>query len=187
MLTVCRASAGSGKTHKLAGVYLTLLFAAPGTYRHILAVTFTNKATDEMKSRIVSELYLLASGRGSDYLEMLCKHYQINEEQLRKRAKTVLTDILHDYSSFNVSTIDSFFQQTMRAFTREIGLPGGYNIEMDQEAVLTEVIDNMIANLDGPDKRELLGWLVRFAEEKIEERFVMGFAPRYFDFESRTF
>ncbi|MDD4589346.1 MAG: UvrD-helicase domain-containing protein [Parabacteroides sp.] len=169
MLTVCKASAGSGKTHKLAGVYLVLLFSAPGAYRHILAVTFTNKATDEMKSRIICELYFLASGERSDYLEMLCNRYRMNEEQLRKRAKAILTDILHDYSSFNVSTIDSFFQQTMRAFTREIGLPGGYNIEMDQEAVLTEVIDNVIAHLDGPDKKELLGWLIRFAEEKIAE------------------
>jgi len=169
MLTICRASAGSGKTHKLAGEYLTLLFSAPGAYRHILAVTFTNKATDEMKSRIIGELYLLASGRKSDYLEMLCKHYRVKEEQLRRSAKSILIAILHDYSSFNVSTIDSFFQQTMRAFTREIGLPGGYEIEMDQESVLTEVIDSMIAHLDDPSKKELLGWLIRFAQGKIEE------------------
>ena len=69
MLTVYRASAGAGKTHKLTGEYLTLLFTGPGAFRRILAVTFTNKATDEMKTRIVDELYNLASGRKSDYVE----------------------------------------------------------------------------------------------------------------------
>ena len=67
MLTIYRASAGAGKTHKLTGEYLMLLFSQPGAYRRILAVTFTNKATDEMKTRIVQELYHLASGRASDY------------------------------------------------------------------------------------------------------------------------
>ena len=71
MLTVYRASAGAGKTHKLTGEYLTLLFTGPGAFRRILAVTFTNKATDEMKTRIVDELYNLASGRKSDYVELL--------------------------------------------------------------------------------------------------------------------
>ena len=71
MLTVYRASAGAGKTHKLTGEYLTLLFGGTGAYRRILAVTFTNKATDEMKSRIVEELYNLSSSRKSDYVESL--------------------------------------------------------------------------------------------------------------------
>ncbi len=75
MLTVYRASAGAGKTHKLTGEYLTLLFGGTGAYRRILAVTFTNKATDEMKSRIVEELYNLSSGRKSDYVESLRATY----------------------------------------------------------------------------------------------------------------
>ena len=73
MLTIYRASAGAGKTHTLTGEYLKLLFSAPGAYRRILAVTFTNKATEEMKSRIVTELYLLASGAPSDYVEALAQ------------------------------------------------------------------------------------------------------------------
>ena len=113
MLTVYRASAGAGKTHKLTGEYLTLLFAGSGAYRRILAVTFTNKATDEMKGRIVEELYNLSSGRKSDYVESLCSTYSLTEEQVRKQATEILIDILHDYSAFNISTIDRFFQQTM--------------------------------------------------------------------------
>lgn len=168
MLTVYRASAGAGKTHKLTGEYLTLLFTGPGAFRHILAVTFTNKATDEMKTRIVDELYNLASGRKSDYVELLQSTYSLTEAQVRKQAAKILIDILHDYSAFNISTIDRFFQQTMRAFTREIGLQGGYGIEMDQDLVLTTAIDNLLADLEKPESKDLLGWLLRFAEDKIE-------------------
>lgn len=168
MLTVYRASAGAGKTHKLTGEYLKLLFARPGAYRRILAVTFTNKATDEMKSRIIEELYHLSSGKPSDYVAPLASAYKLEEKQVRQQAREVLVAILHDYASFNISTIDRFFQQTMRAFTREIGLQGGYGIEMDQELVLTEAVDRMLAGLEKPENKELLGWLLRFAEEKIE-------------------
>lgn len=168
MLTVYRASAGAGKTHKLTGEYLTLLFASPGAYRRILAVTFTNKATDEMKNRIVEELYNLSSGQASDYVAALQNTYSLTEQQVRQQAGKILRDILHDYSAFNISTIDRFFQQTMRAFTREIGLQGGYGIEMDQQLVLTEAVDNLLGDLEKPESKDLLGWLLRFAEDKIE-------------------
>ncbi|MDH6534343.1 Dna2/Cas4 domain-containing protein [Parabacteroides sp. 52] len=168
MLTIYRASAGAGKTHQLTGDYLKLLFARSGAYRRILAVTFTNKATDEMKSRIIEELYRLACGQDSGHMAMLCDTYTLTEESLRQEARKVMVAILHDYSAFNISTIDRFFQHTMRAFTREIGLQGGYGIEMDQELVLTEAVDNMLAGLDKTENKVLLSWLLRFAEEKIE-------------------
>ncbi len=169
MLTIYRASAGAGKTHKLTGEYLMLLFSQPGAFRRILAVTFTNKATDEMKTRIVQELYHLAGGHKSDYLLQLSSFYSLTEKQVRELAKKILIAVLHDYSAFNISTIDHFFQQTMRAFTCEIGLQGGYGIEMDKNAVLSEAVDNMLANLGEKENKELLSWLLRFAEEKIEE------------------
>ena len=168
MLTIYRASAGAGKTHKLTGEYLLLLFSQPNAYRRILAVTFTNKATDEMKSRIVEELFNLASDRKSDYIASLSAVYQMDEPQIRQQARKILIAILHDYSAFNISTIDRFFQQTMRAFTREIGLQGGYGIEMDQELVLTEAVDRLLASLGNPENKDLLGWLLRFGEDKIE-------------------
>lgn len=169
MLTIYRASAGAGKTHRLTGEYLLLLFSQPGAYRRILAVTFTNKATDEMKGRIVEELFHLASGQPSDYVQLLVSSYQLTEDKVRRQARKILIAILHDYSAFNISTIDRFFQQTMRAFTREIGLQGGYGIEMDQERVLTEAIDRLLSDLDQPENKELLGWLLRFAEVKVED------------------
>ncbi|MDO4755456.1 MAG: UvrD-helicase domain-containing protein, partial [Parabacteroides sp.] len=75
MLTVYRASAGAGKTHRLTGDFLTLLFTSPGAFRRILAVTFTNKATEEMKKRIIEELHNLASGKDSDYIRELSNTY----------------------------------------------------------------------------------------------------------------
>lgn len=167
-LHVFKASAGSGKTHRLTAEYLCLLFSAPSAYRHILAVTFTNKATDEMKTRIIAELANLAMNRESDYTALLCQKYNLNEEQVRKQSRDVLISILHDYSAFSVSTIDKFFQQTMRAFTREIGLGGGYNVELDTDKVLGEAIDSMLYDLERTDNKLLLDWLIRFSEEKVE-------------------
>lgn len=167
-LHVYKASAGSGKTHRLTAEYLSLLFSSPYAYRHILAVTFTNKATDEMKTRIIDELAALASGKKSAYTDLLSAEYGLNKEQVIKEARDVLVRILHDYSSFSVSTIDKFFQQTMRAFTREIGLGGGYNVELDTEKVLGEAIDDMLYDLERSENKLLLDWLIRFSEEKIE-------------------
>lgn len=167
-LHVYKASAGSGKTHRLTAEYLCLLFSSPYAYRHILAVTFTNKATDEMKSRIIDELANLATGRKSDYIQLLSDEYGYNEQQVRKEAKDTLVRILHDYSAFSVSTIDKFFQQTMRAFTREIGLGGGYNVELDTDKVLGDAIESMLSDLERTDNKQLLDWLIRFSEEKIE-------------------
>mgnify|MGYP001254003141 CR=1 FL=1 len=167
-LHVYKASAGSGKTHRLTEEYLTLLFDSPMAYRHILAVTFTNKATDEMKTRIITELARLAKGESSPYVATLSKKLKMNEKQLQKDARDTLVRILHDYSAFSVSTIDRFFQQTMRAFTREIGLGGGYNVELDTDGVLTEAIDSMLYDLERRDNKMLLDWLIRFSEEKVE-------------------
>lgn len=167
-LHVIKASAGSGKTHRLTGEYLRLLFSKQNNYKHILAVTFTNKATDEMKSRIVEELHRLSSGSNSDYLSSLMEEFSLTESRVRTQAKTILETILHDYSAFSINTIDRFFQQTMRVFTRETGLSGGYNIEVDETPVLLEAIDLMLSELDKPENKILSGWLLMFMQDQIE-------------------
>ncbi len=168
-LLVIKASAGSGKTHRLTSEYLHLLFARPNNHRHILAVTFTNKATDEMKSRIVKELFRLASGGTSTFLNDLTQSFSLSEAQARGRARSILEAILHDYSAFSVSTIDRFFQQTLRAFTRESGLAGGYAVELDEESLLTEAVDLMLAELNLPENQTLSAWLLQFIQANIEE------------------
>jgi ATP-dependent helicase/nuclease subunit A len=170
MLNIYRASAGSGKTYRLTQDYIHLLFQPKErAHRHILAVTFTNKATDEMKTRILKELHALALGKKSDYRSGLVQKFRLSESAVDARAKHILTTILHDYSSFTISTIDKFFQQVIRSFARDIGVHGGYNLELDSSSTLEQSVDNMFMDLSKPENKQLLQWLTHFAEERIEQ------------------
>ena len=171
MLNIYRASAGSGKTYRLTQDYIHLLFdpQKERAHRRILAVTFTNKATDEMKSRILKELHLLSQGDKSEYRKGLMIKFRMNEEAVNQRAKHILTTILHDYSSFSISTIDRFFQQVIRSFARDIGVHGGYNLELDNSSTLEQSVDNLFLDLSKAENKQLLQWLTSYAEEKIEQ------------------
>lgn len=169
MLTVYKASAGSGKTFQLVVEYLKLLLKNPQNYRHILAVTFTNKATNEMKTRILETLNQLASGEESNYIAEIQKENHLTEEQIRKNAKLVLKNILHDYNRFSISTIDSFTQRTIKAFNRELGISPNFRLELNSEMILSEATDRMLAKID-KDKK-LLRWLQDFSKEKIEDSY----------------
>lgn len=164
-LTIYKASAGSGKTHTLTGEFLKILFCNPSKYKNILAVTFTNKATDEMKSRILKEIHLISLGKSSPYENELCELSKLNKEKLRTRAEKILNHLLHDYSRFSVTTIDSFFQKILRSFMREISLQSGYHIELDQTKVLNNATDLLIQDID--HDKQLRKWLSSFAESKI--------------------
>lgn len=166
-LTIYKASAGSGKTFAITREYIHLLFRDTENYKRILGVTFTNKATAEMKSRIIADLNRLARREKSDYSEGLISVYRLSPEELQERASLILSKILHDYSHFSILTIDSFFQRVIRAFAREIGYYQGFDIELDQDRILTEAVDQMIFDLDS--NPALKDWLVKFAEEKILE------------------
>jgi ATP-dependent helicase/nuclease subunit A len=161
MMKILKASAGSGKTYRLTRDYITLLLQNPDryAYRHILAVTFTNKATAEMKSRILSELSVLAkTPEQSDYYGSFVPSLYPGPDKLRDRASEILVNILHDYSAFAVSTIDSFFQQTLKAFSREIGYFASYQVELDRDSLIQEAVDRMLDSIT-EDDREMLSWL----------------------------
>ncbi len=166
-LTIYSASAGSGKTFKLAGIYLAYLFRSKYNYRKILAVTFTNKATAEMKNRILDQLNIIASGGKSEYLPDLIKETGKSEEVLRKESKDILFTILHDFSRFSVCTIDAFFQRVIRSFARETGLHSGFNIELDHSIILSSAVDEMIASAS--DDPELEGWLSSYVMANLDE------------------
>lgn len=142
MIQVYKASAGSGKTYTLAHLYIKLLLDSwerdTEAYRRILAVTFTNKATAEMKDRILK--YLYEDGRKD------------------ARVKQLLVSILHDYSSFSISTIDRFFQQALRAFSRELGRGASYQIELDRDSLIRESMDRILDSMTAEDA-PLLSWL----------------------------
>lgn len=169
-LNIYKASAGSGKTFALTMEYLKLLFRQPGIHRHILAVTFTNKAAGEMKQRILGRLSSLSHYSGKEDLEemkQLVEATGMDEMAIARRAGTLLNEILNDYSGFSVGTIDKFFQSVIRAFTREIGIQPGYNLELDHQRVLSLAVDRMFQDLG--NHRELQEWLIRYAETRMDE------------------
>lgn len=171
MLTIMKASAGSGKTYTLAKKYISLLLVNKDrhAYRHILAVTFTNKATDEMKDRILKELHTLATDTSrSKYLKDFKKELGLSDDFIAAKAKEILQEILHDYSAFAVSTIDRFFQQTLKAFSREIGRFASYQVELDKNSLVAESVDRLLDSLTEDDD-SLLSWLTDNVLEHIEQ------------------
>ncbi len=168
-LLVYKASAGSGKTFTLAVQYIRQLIEDPTAYRRILAVTFTNKATTEMKARILSQLYGIAtSDKDSDgYLREIKKCTSKGEEEIRKTAGIALHNLIHDYSRFRIETIDSFFQSVMRNLARELELNANLEIELNSVNVLSDAVDAMIEKLDR--NSPVLIWLLEYIEERIAD------------------
>ncbi len=166
-LRIYKASAGSGKTFRLAVEYLKIALSSEWNYKHILAVTFTNKATTEMKYRVVQELYKLANGEQTAYLDVLKTEMGLNEVELEARAQKCLKRILHDYSRFSISTIDSFFQRVIKAFNRELGINTAYQVDLNDDQILDEAVDELLLSIE--DDRDLLEWLKQFARDKILE------------------
>jgi len=165
MLTVYKASAGSGKTFRLVTDYIRLLLQNEKNYRHILAVTFTNKATAEMKERVVEQLGKLADGSETPYREILIKETGLSEGIIKNKAQVVLRNILFDYNRFAISTIDKFTQKIIRSFNREIGISPDFQLELDNDMLVSEAVDRLISGVD--NNPGLLAWLQRFIEEKI--------------------
>lgn len=197
MLTIYKASAGSGKTYTLAYEYVRLLLGvkdeANGNYRlnspkylnghmfsarhrNILAITFTNKATEEMKGRIIKELGSLASDHsdGSEdcpYACVLIKEFGCSRLELREAASRALHSLLFDYHRFNVSTIDSFFQTVLRAFAREVDRQGDYGLELNDEFAVTSGIGLMLDDLNygnPPRRQQIMRWIRNYTMDLVE-------------------
>lgn len=168
-LLVYKASAGSGKTFTLAVQYIRQLIEDPCSYRHILAVTFTNKATTEMKTRILEQLYGLAYKLDSSnrYLDELIRLTSRDEDEIRQKAKEALYHIIHDYSRFHIETIDSFFQSVMRNLSRELELGANLSIELNNADILSDAVDRMFEKLDR--RSPVLAWLLEYIDERISD------------------
>lgn len=166
-LKIFKASAGSGKTFRLALEYLKIALSGDWNYKNILAVTFTNKATAEMKARVIQELYKLGHEKSSDYLSLLMKEMSLSEMEIAERSQKSLRLILHDYSRFSISTIDSFFQRVIKSFNRELGINVAYQVDLEDNLILEESVDELLLSID--DNPELFDWLKKFANEKIQE------------------
>ena len=171
-----KASAGSGKTFNLALQYIALLLVhGEREYRHTLAVTFTNKATAEMKDRILQFLYNFWKDQGDADAEAECKRLlhedyglDLTDEEFRQRAGRALHTILHDYSRFYVSTIDAFFQSVLRNMAHELGLSARLQVDLDDKDVIELAVENLVDNLRH-DNRDVLPWLRRYIEQQLAE------------------
>lgn len=168
-LTVYKASAGSGKTFTLTVEYIKMLIANPSCYKSILAVTFTNKATEEMKSRILSQLYgiwkRLPDSRS--YTDKICADMGIGENMVATRAGTALIQMLHNYNYFRIETIDSFFQSVLRNLARELDLTANLRIELNDKQIEQTVVDDMIDNLRSND--QVLVWIMQYINDNITD------------------
>ncbi len=199
MLTIYKASAGSGKTYTLAFEYIKALLGVrreDGSYRlngaggrprrrsrhrGILAITFTNKATEEMKERITRELHALATDpAGAAYTQALTAMLGCSREELQAEAAAALHDMLTEYRHFNVSTIDSFFQGVLRTFARELDHQGDYEVELNDRYAVAAGVGMLLDDLNfgvAPGEKQLKRWISSFIREKVEE----GQAFNFFD------
>ena len=168
-LTVYKASAGSGKTFTLAVEYIKLLVKNPQSYRHILAVTFTNKATEEMKMRILSQLYGISKQlpESNDYMERILESTDLSAEQVSERAGLALHLLLHNYNYFRVETIDTFFQSVLRNLARELDLTANLRVGLNDMQVEEQAVDRLIDRLTHSDV--MLQWILKYIMESISE------------------
>ncbi len=167
-LQVYNASAGSGKTYTLAREYIRFALSDknPNYFTHILAVTFTNKATGEMKERILENLYDLSKEEPNEdtLLEYLKKETGLSQSEIRQRASKTLDAILHDYDHFKVETIDAFFQSLLTGIAHELDLPRGFSVELDDQAFVAKAIDQMLRTIgdkENAQTRKLVNGLVK--------------------------
>ncbi|MBP5713763.1 MAG: UvrD-helicase domain-containing protein [Prevotella sp.] len=168
-LTVYKASAGSGKTFTLAVEYIRLVVENPLCFRNILAVTFTNKATEEMKRRILGQLYgIWKSLPESDgYLEKIRERTGLSDEVIRERAGMALHHLIHHYNEFRVMTIDTFFQSVLRNLARELDISATLRIGLNDYQVEEMAVDRMIDDLKVTDV--MLQWLMRYILDNISD------------------
>ena len=200
MLKISKASAGSGKTYQLAQEYITLLLGyydsetnthrlyinhplAHDTHKRILAITFTIKATEEMKKRIVKQLHILSTGAESDYLKDLMSLYNATENDVRRGAKRALRDLLSKFSFFNVSTIDSFFQTILRSMAFELDQSGDFAVEINDDTVLGIALQDLIGSLRSgfhipDDERKLRYKLEKYLIGNIDGKSDWNLLPR---------
>ena len=171
--TIYNASAGSGKTYTLVKEYLKILFQSnhPEPFKHILAITFTNKAVAEMKARIIDSLKTFSDDTilksKNSMFESICEELQMEPVKLHKKAVSLLNTILHNYAAFDISTIDGFTHKLIRTFAYDLRLPLNFEVELDQDSLLNEAVDSLIAKAGNDDV--LTKVLVDFAIEKADD------------------
>ena len=173
IFTVYNAAAGAGKTYTLVRAYLSKLLMAEkhNGYRNILAITFTNKAVAEMKTRVVSNLHAFSlpvtPNKFLPMLEELSTITKLEVLFLKEKSKSVLYSIMHNYAAFDIVTIDTFTHRIIRTFAHDLELSLNFEVEEDGELLLSEAVDALIARV-GKDKK-LTKLVLDFSLQKLDE------------------
>lgn len=171
--TIYDASAGSGKTYTLTKEYLKILFlsSTDDAYRKILAITFTNKAVEEMKSRIVSSLYQFSidntSDKAMDLLRDVSKDTKLSIATIKDKSKSIIKNIIHNYAAFDISTIDKFTHKVIRTFAQDLDLPPNFEVSLDTDSLLQEAIDLVISKAG--DDVNLTKLLIEFSKDRTDD------------------
>ncbi len=167
------ASAGSGKTYALVKDYLKIILSSNknDAYRNILAITFTNKAVHEMKSRIVGSLSEFTKDepnqKASDLMHDLSSDLKLSIIEIKIKSQQIIKHIIHNYAAFDISTIDKFTHKVIRAFAHDLGLPMTFEVSLDTENLLTEAVDAIIA--EAGNDEVLTKLLIDFTMEKTDD------------------
>ena len=174
---IYKASAGSGKTYTLVKEYIKKCISSKSRVSHkpLLAITFTNKAASEMKKRIMSTLFSFSKGEKIDFYFALKNELNYTDAQLIEKSKKALSDIIHYYSLFSVSTIDKFIHKVIRNFSYELDLPANFEVEMDSKKLIQDAVLSLLDEA-GSDK-SLTEILIKFSEHKTHQE-------KYWDIEN---
>lgn len=171
--TVYNAAAGAGKTYTLVKMYLITLLKGEfkDSYKNILAITFTNKAVAEMKTRILENLVAISTPdtpvKYQGLLQELTVETNIAEKELKQKASRMLKSILHNYAAFDIVTIDTFTHRIIRTFAHDLGIPMNFEIEMDTDSLIEEAVDAVVAKIGLNE--ELTKLIIDFAISKLED------------------
>ncbi|MHA7056830.1 UvrD-helicase domain-containing protein [Aquimarina sp. M1] len=171
--TIYNAAAGAGKTYTLVKTYLIALLTGEyrDAYKNILAITFTNKAVAEMKTRVLENLVGISnkepSAKHTLLLNDIVQETELEEHIIQQKADNILKNILHNYAAFDIVTIDTFTHRIIRTFARDLGIPMNFEIEMDTESLIEESVDAVIAKVGEDD--ELTRTIIDFALSKLED------------------
>ncbi|WP_294821875.1 exodeoxyribonuclease V subunit beta [uncultured Flavobacterium sp.] len=170
--SIYNASAGSGKTYMLVKEYLRILLQAPAddAYRKILAITFTNKAVEEMKGRIILNLSDFAKEdppHGAvSLMKVLSQETSLSIATIQDKARSIIKNIIHNYASFDISTIDKFTHKVIRAFAHDLNLPLTFDVSLETDILLQEAVDAIIAKAG--ENEVLTSLLVDFSLDKTD-------------------
>lgn len=179
---IMNASAGSGKTYNLVMSYLKLILGdktSPAQFSKIMAMTFTNKAAFEMKSRIIEALDFLANPlrsseketkKAQSLLDSVVKELNIDAALLKYRAGASLKQILHQYEDFHVMTIDKFNLRLIRSFALDLDLDSDFQVVLNEEQILDKVIDQLMDELDPKEMKELTNLALQYSRSKIDDQ-----------------